>query len=499
MPNQIINVGAAANDGTGDAERNAWIKANANFADLYDFQGRIINPRIIFAGDSKAVLGGNFEGESWAAWALTLAGVEYQYSRADNCGVSGALCDNTTTTAAANGAGTSTVLGFAHDSNVAVIVARVAARVAAGDNVVVWFQVGTNSTGDDTAHLASLRKVINACRTAGAQLFLVNDVPPKVAAQPSASNIGSINFRLEEWAKTQADVKVIKHHVATIDPASAAGDPIGGSGGLSGAMTKEGIHDSYRGAYHEGKMMAPQIAALFRAAPMRAGAKSDVYTKYFGDGAYPTTALCANMNKNPFSNGTSGTDSSSKAGSASVTGSVPDGMELTGALTGTVNIAFSQVANDWLNTLLGRTDLTCVRMTLTGTPTANDRIKLHEYQTGSSRYPLINGSQSIRSRVILKANGLTGTQGIAAVMPSQKILNNGDASIASNSLPAISEVMQFYDLDKTVTPAGGPPAYITPPDLGFEVVLINGVAASGSIDLVYKDCRLLLAAPAPLS
>lgn len=35
MARQTINVGAAANDGTGDTERAAWIKANANFDELY--------------------------------------------------------------------------------------------------------------------------------------------------------------------------------------------------------------------------------------------------------------------------------------------------------------------------------------------------------------------------------------------------------------------------------------------------------------------------------
>lgn len=38
MAKQTINVGAAANDGTGDPIRTAWTKANANFTELYDNQ-----------------------------------------------------------------------------------------------------------------------------------------------------------------------------------------------------------------------------------------------------------------------------------------------------------------------------------------------------------------------------------------------------------------------------------------------------------------------------
>ena len=39
MANQIINVGTTANDGTGDKVRDAFIKVNSNFAELYDEGG----------------------------------------------------------------------------------------------------------------------------------------------------------------------------------------------------------------------------------------------------------------------------------------------------------------------------------------------------------------------------------------------------------------------------------------------------------------------------
>jgi hypothetical protein len=503
MSNQVINTGTTANDGTGDTERGAWIKANANFGDLYAAQGRLINPRIIFAGDSKSQLAGGDAADSFAFWALGLAGVEYQYDSAtDNCGVNGALCNNTTTTAANNGSGTATVLGFAHDTNVAVIVARVTARAAAGDNVVLWIQVGTNSLVDDTAHLASLRKVINACRTAGAKLFLVNDVPPigTGASATTAANIGSINSRLEDWCKTQTDVKVIKHYLATIDPASTTGIPIGGTGGAAFATTKDGTHESYYGAYLEGKMMAPQIAALFRATPLRIGSKADVYQAYFGAGAYPTVGLAANLNKNPFSEGATGTDSLTKTGTASVVGSVPDGMELAGSISGNVTVTLSQVANTYLNTLLGRTDLTCVRMTISGTPTANDAIELHEYQTGTTRYPVIQNTTPIRCRIIVEANALTGTQEFSVRMSGGQILRNSNATVASNALPALTERLILCSRDSSPVPTTASPVnYIAPPNLGVKTTLRNGIACSGYIDLLYKDARFVQAVPAPLT
>lgn len=504
MSFQTINVGTVANDGTGDSERSAWIKANANFGELYNYQGKLINPRLILAGDSKAALGGSFNADSWAAWALGLAGVEYKYQPStDNCGVNGAVCDNSTTTAATNGSGAATVLGFAHDSNVAVIVARVGARVAAGENVALWIQVGTNSIGNDTAHLASVQKVINACRTAGAKLFLVNDVPPLASASATgAANIGSINARLEEWAKVQADVKIIKHHAATLDLASAVGAPIGGSAGAAFAATKDGTHESYYGAYLQGKAMAPQIASLFRPVALRLGGKGDVYQAFFGASAYPTSGLSANMHKNPFMSGTAGADALAKSGTASVTGSVPDQFQISGSISGDVNVALSQVASDYLNALFKRTDLTCVRMTFSGTPTANDAIMLAVNQNGASpsRHPVLQNATALSSRVIAAANALTGVQEFAIQVPGKLVLQNTNATFPSNALPVLTETLVMCGTDSTPVPVVASPVnYIAPPSLGVRVTLRTGIPVSGSVDLIYCDQRLILAAPAALA
>lgn len=56
MAQQIINVGVTANDGTGDPLRNAMIKVNANFDELYDglFSGNyndLTNLPTLFSGD----------------------------------------------------------------------------------------------------------------------------------------------------------------------------------------------------------------------------------------------------------------------------------------------------------------------------------------------------------------------------------------------------------------------------------------------------------------
>lgn len=62
MARQAINVGSSANDGTGDTERAAWLKANANFVELYggarDLPALLPNWRVAlanaFTGSARA-------------------------------------------------------------------------------------------------------------------------------------------------------------------------------------------------------------------------------------------------------------------------------------------------------------------------------------------------------------------------------------------------------------------------------------------------------------
>lgn len=44
MAKQVIDIGSAANDGTGDPVRSAWDKANQNFTELYNHIGATNNP-----------------------------------------------------------------------------------------------------------------------------------------------------------------------------------------------------------------------------------------------------------------------------------------------------------------------------------------------------------------------------------------------------------------------------------------------------------------------
>jgi outer membrane protein OmpA-like peptidoglycan-associated protein len=55
MTQQSINVGAAANDGTGDPDRTAFQKTNANFNDLYQPQRRSTTATVTVAATDVVI------------------------------------------------------------------------------------------------------------------------------------------------------------------------------------------------------------------------------------------------------------------------------------------------------------------------------------------------------------------------------------------------------------------------------------------------------------
>lgn len=476
---------------------------NSNFRDLSIRPGQLITPRFIFAGDSKAALAGALAERSFAKWALWLSGIEYLLNPAlDNCGVSGATA-NTSSTPATNGSGVSTTLGFANDTNINIIVGRVQAAVAAGENPVLWIQLGTNSFASEDATLAAIRKAVNACRSAGAVMFLINEIPPVTGASATtAGNLGSQNAILRRWCETQADCYFMSHGVATLSQSSAVSAPSGITN-VVGSPTLDGIHESGLGAYLEGKYMAPQLARLFRPAAVRYWGPGDQYQAWSGAGAFPTAGLGANLIRNPLFAGTGGQDVTVKNDTSSVTGAMPDRWRLEGTLNGNVNIAFSTVANDYLNALTGRSDLTCLRMTLSGTPNADINLAFRNTDVSSpSSYPAIpNGTYSTIGQTILRFNALTTIQEIEIRCGyASRMGNAGATTQVANRLPALTETIFANGRDPaSVTVTGGGISTAAPPANGLYLRLPSGVACSGSVDFIYADCRLKRPFPDPLA
>ena len=69
MAQQTINIGAAANDGTGDPIRSAFTKVNSNFTELYEHDANNTLPGQ--TGNSGKYLTTNGTSASWATLTYT--------------------------------------------------------------------------------------------------------------------------------------------------------------------------------------------------------------------------------------------------------------------------------------------------------------------------------------------------------------------------------------------------------------------------------------------
>jgi hypothetical protein len=62
MSQQIVNVGAVPNDGSGDTLRDAMIKINSNFSELYSVPTRLISTNAGSTSASDRYVGVNYAG-----------------------------------------------------------------------------------------------------------------------------------------------------------------------------------------------------------------------------------------------------------------------------------------------------------------------------------------------------------------------------------------------------------------------------------------------------
>jgi hypothetical protein len=462
---------------------------------------RTNRPRIIHYGDSKSLQAGSMAGDSWYHWASALSGVDLMWSgigAADNAGVSGGTCDTSASLVGQDYLGAAVERGLCHPNNLTKMRNRISTYATAGEYVVLWVNMGTNSTGDDTSHLAALQRIVTEARFAGASLILVNDTPPVGNDSTNQNaNIMAMNARAKAWCTlpTNPDCRHLSYFESTFNPADALSNAIGGSAGAAGAATRDGVHEAATGAYWEGKALAAQIKDIFRQIELRVGGKGDRYQNYAGSGAYPTTALAANMLKNPFFTGTGGLNNSS---GGTVTGGIPDSYQVVGGLGG-ITLTFSQVPNAFLNAKFGRTDFTACRMTLSGTPSANISWQLITGQGGAD-YPLINGNQPVIGQMAVQTNALVGVSGINFTLANAATGKgrNTNNTLAYMRLPSLSEFMLLEDRG-TVVPSGGPPTFADPSNfMNLQLYAQSGVAVSGSIDLLFADTRIVTAIPASL-
>ena len=165
MTQQIINVGAAPNDGTGDPIRTAYIKCNDNFSELYS-RAQPTTPTTLVGqiGDAAGMYAynstyfyycfANYDGSS-IIWS--------QISQIGNVSVSSIV--NGTSNVTIVGAGSNITVGVAGTSNVAVFStsgAQVTGVVSASGNITGSYILGNGS------QLTGLASVVGATGATGA-------------------------------------------------------------------------------------------------------------------------------------------------------------------------------------------------------------------------------------------------------------------------------------------------------------------------------------------
>jgi hypothetical protein len=126
MAKQTINVGSTANDGTGDKLRDAFVKVNANFTELYNDDAGDVNS--VNAGTGISV------DQTTGAVTVTNSAPDQTVSLADggNIGISGTYPSFTLTNSAPNATHTGEVTG--------------ATALTIANDVITYAKLGTEFT-----------------------------------------------------------------------------------------------------------------------------------------------------------------------------------------------------------------------------------------------------------------------------------------------------------------------------------------------------------------
>lgn len=378
MAQQIINLGSAADDGTGDKPRSAGAKLNAMFTENYRTLDRQRTPRIITDGDSISVLMSGYSGRSPLFWAASLYPFPFTHDGSvDNFGV-GSTFSN-----AAN--------GLLTPSRIAARSARIAACRAAGEAVIVISQCGTNDigitgagVGDDNAAgsiIANYQAWWNTCRDAGANFGVIMAIPPAGGSDATrARKTLAANHALNEWCRRN------RHELAFCDTQMALGTdagetflPAGGTVGATGSVMFDTLHPSARGAYLQGKILGPilqRLCGIRRSLLTMAG---DIFVR----SATPLTVRGNVLGRQGRFFDTGGTTSQvTLSGGGGVTGVAnwPSAKlfsnypPLSGTMSGTMAVTITQDAWPVALNESGRSDVLTTKLTFSGTPTSDGLI-----------------------------------------------------------------------------------------------------------------------------
>lgn len=270
-----INVGAAANDGTGDTERAAWQKANVNtleFEQLSRFSAGSQAPIIGFMGDSKASgNGGKTFKSSALAWLMYQAypcRLKWDARSYANGGYNYGVGGSTT----------------------AQMVSTQIPQMQARTPDILWLESSNNDSlnvgADTNTPYNNTITTIQAAFDAGVKLIFLIPCAPRSSAVLSAATVRAylyLNERFRAYARATPGVIFLDFPPVLVDYGFSDYRPRG-DGGVTGsnqrpvgALSSDGLHNSVEGCRAMSAILEPHFRRLFAPRYPRVVSSGDTY------------------------------------------------------------------------------------------------------------------------------------------------------------------------------------------------------------------------------
>lgn len=365
--------------------------------------------------------------------------------------------------------------GLTNSARIAAMTAAVAANTAAGYVTDLYLTIGTNDATANTSPETIVTNVgiyYDAFVAAGGRNLILMSIDPRTLGNAAGSI--ATNRAYEDFCLFRKNAFFCDTTPYWLDPAITTDfAPIGGSAGLAGAYTRDGLHASGLGMYNKRLALNNIVNALYVKRTLKPISKMDVWGL--------TTAQRGNMlGANGRFTAMGGTNSIT---GGTVTGTPPLGWTVAGALDVGVACTFSVGASSLLNTYTGLTGNNCVNVALTGTATTAGSL------TFSSANAIINspGAGRYTTDTLLGANALAGIdnfQTYTYFSQSGSVMLGSPTGIlaAYDKLPAITGLI---DMETSLTDTSNPFA------AGLVLVIKwqAGAVFGGSLDLIGSMIR----------
>jgi hypothetical protein len=384
--------------------------------------------------------------------------------------------------------------GATASTRLAAMAASVAAAKAAGYAMVdVMLTTGGNdfpSGIQPEQTLANIRTYYNAAVAAGVRyLWMVGIYPASAVTSLGGFDLlQSVNAGIRDLALSLPQMVPLMPGERYVDLASTAWTPSGGSDGSFGDVLVDGTHDSFYGHLVSASELEDPAGPFANAFPKLSN--SDVMQTFSGFTSAAQTPRGNLLGALGRTRALGGTNSST---GGTVTGTPPNGWTLTGALAG-LSVTFSTANSAELQAMFGTlAPVPVVRMTFSGTPTADVTMNLARTNTPSGGVP---PGQYVHEMLAhgVAIQGLCGIGMTAnvAIGPSPlfgQVIQNGrlptGPRVPADALPATTHAFGgFARTTQTSTNAS----------LTDTIYLLfeSGVAVSGSIDLAGASTRRVL-------